>query len=117
MLRGITPVPKTCQNGHQHLKFYPFVPEMPLFGHGVSGIEDVAVDEALRHPSRAVMLLIYSAFLKTNRRNKTICFQENIDSQQIGCPGKICSTGLQREIRSTADKSTALARKDLQQRR
>ena len=24
-LRGITPVPKTCQNGHQHLKFYPSV--------------------------------------------------------------------------------------------
>ena len=63
-LRGITPVPKTCQNGHQHLKFYPSVPEMPLFGHGVSGIEDVAVDEALRHPSRAVMLLIYSAGLQ-----------------------------------------------------
>ena len=37
-LRGITPVPKTCQNGHQHLKFYPFVPEMPLFGHGVLGL-------------------------------------------------------------------------------
>ena len=48
-LRGISPVPKTCQNGHQHLKFYPSVPEMPLFGHEVSGIEDVAVDEALRH--------------------------------------------------------------------
>lgn len=57
-------MPKTCQNGHQHLKFYPYVPEMPLFGHGVSGIEDVAVDEALRHPSRAVMLLIYSAGLQ-----------------------------------------------------
>lgn len=41
------------------------------------------------------MLLIYSAFLKTNRRNKTICFQENIDSQQVGRPGKIRSAGLQ----------------------
>ena len=38
-------VPKTCQNGHQPLKFSPSVPEKGIFGHGISGIEDIAVDQ------------------------------------------------------------------------
>ena len=44
-LRSIAPVPKTCQNGHRPIKFYPSVPKKPLFGHGISGIEGVAVDK------------------------------------------------------------------------
>ena len=44
-LRSIAPVPKTCQNGHRPIKFYPSVPEKGIFGHGISGIEDIAVDQ------------------------------------------------------------------------
>ena len=55
------------------------------------------------------MLLIYSAFLKTNRLILPICFQENIDNQQVGCPGKIFTTGLQREIRSAGLQEFAVA--------
>ena len=44
-LRSIAPVPKTCQNGHQALKFSPSVPKKPLFGHGISEIEDIAADQ------------------------------------------------------------------------
>ena len=45
VLRNIAPVPKTCQNGHRPIKFYPSVPKKPLFGHGISGIEDIAADQ------------------------------------------------------------------------
>jgi len=38
-------VPKTGQNGHQALKFSPSVPEKGIFGHGISGIEDIAFDQ------------------------------------------------------------------------
>ena len=46
------PVPKTCQNGHQPLRIYPSVPKIPLFGHGVSGIESIAVDKIKNRPNR-----------------------------------------------------------------
>ena len=56
--------------------------------HGLRVIVASLPDGTLKISSRALNSLIYSTFLKTNRRISPICFQHLVEYQQDSCPAE-----------------------------